>query len=128
MVYVGAGELDETVDHLFSGCRVACGVWDAIGLWCKVPQFFVFSFSDVIHAIDDLPYTNKKKEILRGIIAIACWQIWKARNERVFNGLAINVVRIVSDVKSLAYLWFKSRHKEGSIDWRNWRTFDFPLM
>ncbi|KAJ0877928.1 putative reverse transcriptase zinc-binding domain-containing protein [Helianthus annuus] len=44
-------ELDETVDHLFSGCRVACGVWDAIGSWLKVPRFFVFSFSDVIQLL-----------------------------------------------------------------------------
>ncbi|KAJ0733709.1 putative reverse transcriptase zinc-binding domain-containing protein [Helianthus annuus] len=122
------GDIDETVDHLFSGCRIVCGVWDAIASWCKIPRFFVFSLSDVLHITDQLIYPAKKKEIIYGIIIIVCWRIWKARNEKVFNGVDSNIVHIVSDVKSLGFLWFRSRYKEGSIDWRNWCSFIFPLM
>ncbi|KAJ0577354.1 hypothetical protein HanIR_Chr05g0235021 [Helianthus annuus] len=49
-------------------------------------------------------------------------------NEKIFNGADSNVVQIVSDVKSMGYLWYKSRHKEGTIDWRNWCNFSFSLM
>ncbi|XP_021980328.1 uncharacterized protein LOC110876465 [Helianthus annuus] len=34
---VFCGETEESVDHLFSGCRVACGVWIALAKWCKIP-------------------------------------------------------------------------------------------
>ncbi|XP_021975310.1 uncharacterized protein LOC110870437 [Helianthus annuus] len=122
------GDIDEMVDHFFSGCRVVCEVLDAIASWCKIPRFFVFSLSDVLHITDQLIYPSKKKKIIYGIIIIVCWRIWKARNEKVFNRVDSNVVHIVSDVKSLGFIWFRSRHKEGSIDWRNWCNFIFPLM
>ncbi|XP_035841256.1 uncharacterized protein LOC110918839 [Helianthus annuus] len=122
------GEVEESVDHLFSGCRFASGMWDAIASWCNIPRFYVFSLSDVLLVLNDLPYTAKKKDIMYGIIIIACWRIWKARNDKIFNGSVSSVTLLVADVKSLAFLWFKCRHKEGCIDWRNWCNFVLPVM
>ncbi|XP_076930153.1 uncharacterized protein LOC143594820 [Bidens hawaiensis] len=100
------GETNETVDHLFSGCMVVCRVWNAITSWCKIPRFFVFSVLDVLQIINHMAESEKKKEVVYGIIVIACWRIWKARNEKVFNGADSNVVQIISDVKSMGYLCY----------------------
>ncbi|XP_076928110.1 uncharacterized protein LOC143591949 [Bidens hawaiensis] len=78
---VFCGETEESVDHLFSGCRVACGVWIALAKWCKIPHFFVFSLLDVIKMVSYLAESNTKKERIYGIIIEACWTMWKARND-----------------------------------------------
>lgn len=122
------GESEETVDHLFSGCKIIGLIWEAVALWCNIPRFFVFSLSDVLHMMDGLPFKAKKKEIVYGILIVACWRLWKARNDKIFNGTDLNVPHLIADVKSMAFLWFKHRHKEGSIDWREWCNFSFPLM
>ena len=54
-----------------------------------------------------------KQDILYGVIILTCWRIWKARNEKVFTSKDTNVAQIISDVKSLGYLWFRGRHKGG---------------
>ncbi|PWA98441.1 reverse transcriptase domain, Reverse transcriptase zinc-binding domain protein [Artemisia annua] len=125
---VFCGETEENADHLFSGCRVACGVWNAIANWCKIPPFFVFSTNDVIKLVTYLGGSEAKKEIIYGVLIVSCWIIWKARNDKIFNGKNTNVVQIVSDIKSMGYLWYRSRHKEGSIDWKNWCNFSVPMM
>ncbi|XP_076926974.1 uncharacterized protein LOC143590355 [Bidens hawaiensis] len=102
---VFCGETEESVDHLFSGCRVACGVWIALAKWCKIPHFFVFSPLDVIKMVSYLAESNAKKERIYGVIIGACWTMCKARNDKIFNGKPTNVAQIVADVKSMGFLW-----------------------
>ncbi|XP_076914681.1 uncharacterized protein LOC143573769 [Bidens hawaiensis] len=72
----------ETVDHLFAGCSVADKVWNGV-----------------------------KKEVFQGIIVIACWRIWKARNELIYENKSVIVEEIIEDVKVLGFLWYCNRPK-----------------
>ncbi|XP_076898220.1 uncharacterized protein LOC143551730 [Bidens hawaiensis] len=42
--------------------------------------------------------------------------LWKARNELIFSSKRRGVVEIVSDVKSMGYLWYRSRVKTTLVD------------
>ncbi|XP_076905265.1 uncharacterized protein LOC143560980 [Bidens hawaiensis] len=114
----------ESVEHVFSGCLVALRVWEFVGHWCKAPPVFVFSVRDLLelHLASGLGVLEKK--ILQGVVIIACWRIWKARNEKVFKGKEIKIEEIIGDIKSLGFLWFKNRSKCKSIDWLKWCKFD----
>ncbi|KAI3775666.1 hypothetical protein L1987_45415 [Smallanthus sonchifolius] len=133
-IYVGdgmcvfCGEVEETSDHLFSACRLVDGVWNDIVSWCKIPPIYVFSTNDVLQIVKYAGGSKAKQDILYGVIILACWRIWKARNKKIFTSKGTKVIQIVSDVKSLGFLWFRSRYKGGSVEWKDWCNFYFPLM
>lgn len=121
-------EADESVEHIFTVCRVANGVWNGIANWVLLPSIYLFSVKDIVEVVTNSGWSKNKKEILYGILMVACWRIWKARNEKVFNQTTRNVVEIVSDVKALSYLWFRNRGRNSVVDWKGWKSFHFDVM
>ncbi|KAJ0724140.1 putative reverse transcriptase zinc-binding domain-containing protein [Helianthus annuus] len=125
---VFCGDVDETTDHIFTTCRLASGVWSGIASWCNLSPNYLFSISDVLQVINQMDGSKKKKEIVHGVLVLTCWRIWKERNEKNLINNDVNVVQIVSDVKSLGYLWYRSRFKDGTVDWKGWCRFSFEMM
>ncbi|XP_076888770.1 uncharacterized protein LOC143539312 [Bidens hawaiensis] len=107
----------DTIDHLTTGCSVASTVWDHVTRWCKVPPFFGFSVRDVLELSKLVGLLEKDKEAFHGIVIVACWSIWKARNERIFEKKNIKIDSIIGEIKSLGFLWYNSRSKKDKIDW-----------
>ncbi|KAJ0912318.1 putative reverse transcriptase zinc-binding domain-containing protein [Helianthus annuus] len=104
-------ETSETVDHLFSGCWVALRVWSEISSWIKVPPIFAFSFKDLMEVYNPEGSGAVQKKIVRGIIIVGCWCIWRARNKKTFDNGKGEWSEIVGEVKSLSFFWFKNRSK-----------------
>ncbi|XP_021971086.1 uncharacterized protein LOC110866041 [Helianthus annuus] len=119
------GEVEETMDHLFTACTLASNVWHAISTWCKIPEIFAFSVFDLskIHKHARVSRVFKA-EVVKGLIVIACWKIWKARNEKIFQQSSSNARDIVEAIKSIGFLWFKHRQKRICIEWDDWRCFN----
>ncbi|KAJ0495718.1 putative reverse transcriptase zinc-binding domain-containing protein [Helianthus annuus] len=108
-------DAEETVDHLFTVCRVTDDVWSGIARWCNLPPIFLFSVHDVQLIVSQLGCSDKRKEIIYGILVLTCWRIWKARNEKAFAKTNVKIIDIISDVKSLGFLWYRSRGKRLEI-------------
>ncbi|KAJ0612278.1 putative RNA-directed DNA polymerase [Helianthus annuus] len=121
-------EVEESVDHIFTVCRVANGVWNGIANWVHLPPIFLFTVKDIVEVVTNSRWSKSKKEILYGIFMVVCWRIWKARNEKVFNQTIRTVVDIVADVKSLTYLWLCNRGRFVVVDWKGWKSFLFDVM
>ncbi|XP_022004376.1 uncharacterized protein LOC110901927 [Helianthus annuus] len=120
-VFCGAQE--ETANHLFTGCAIAAGVWQAVSTWCGIPHIFAFTVKDLLEMHKLIPMSARRKEVLRGVIIIACWRIWKARNERIFEDIKSSVAEIVADLKVLGFLWLKNRQKSVFVEWKDWCKF-----
>ncbi|KAJ0754982.1 hypothetical protein HanPI659440_Chr09g0352861 [Helianthus annuus] len=58
-----------------------------------------------------------------GIIRIGCWSLWRARNGLKFNYKLARIEEIVSEVKSVGYLWFKNRTKLKNLSCNSWCKF-----
>lgn len=121
-------ESEETVDHLFTSCFVATGVWIAIARWVGLPQFYFFSVADILLMEHTASWPKEKKAALHGVMIISCWRIWRARNENIFKNERRSIVDIVTDIKALGFLWFSSRYKKGYVGWRAWNNFSFDVM
>ncbi|XP_076921629.1 uncharacterized protein LOC143583114 [Bidens hawaiensis] len=117
----------ETVDHIMTGCGVSTMVWEHISRWCNVPPIFGFSVRDILELHKSTNIGANKKEVFHGIIIIALWKIWKARNEHVFEGKEINLFEIIGDIKASGFLWYKYSSKFRSLVWSNWCNFDFII-
>ncbi|XP_021980118.1 uncharacterized protein LOC110876247 [Helianthus annuus] len=119
---------EESVDHVFTGCGLAIGTWQGIASWVKIPPIFLFSVKDIVEVVKGTGWSSRKKELLYGIFIVTCWRIWKARNERIFVQKTRSAVELVADVKSLSYLWLRSRNGTSGVDWQGWKSFDFDIM
>ncbi|XP_021971624.1 uncharacterized protein LOC110866784 [Helianthus annuus] len=115
------GEGVETVDHIFTACDVAMRVWNRFCGWVNLPPFFAFSFSDVLNFHKGVDRNKKAKEIIRGLVVVVCWAIWKARNEKIFANGRVDCVDIFGEVRSYGFFfWLKNRSKYREIVWREW--------
>ncbi|PWA55808.1 reverse transcriptase domain, Reverse transcriptase zinc-binding domain protein [Artemisia annua] len=122
------GDTEESTDHIFTACIIANGVWDAICTWCNIPKGFLFSFQDIIEMANRVDGSRVRKQVVYGVIVLTCWCIWKARNEKRFNNVEIKVPKIVTDVKSLGYLWYRNRFNGGKVDWKGWNLFCIDIV
>ncbi|KAJ1255822.1 hypothetical protein BS78_K154600 [Paspalum vaginatum] len=68
---------EETIDHLFFECQFAQNCWAAIGVsWdTDIPLLDRVSHARTIHAVP----------MFIEVVLIAAWEIWKARNDKVFR-------------------------------------------
>ncbi|XP_076927656.1 uncharacterized protein LOC143591291 [Bidens hawaiensis] len=119
-VCVFCNDGEETVDHIFMACGFATGAWEGVLRWCGLPNFFVFSVKDLMELHKSKGILLVKKEILKGMVMICCWRIWKAKNEHIFNNKRCKVVDIVADIKAYGFLWYKNRHNVSVSDWNSW--------
>ncbi|XP_021974542.1 uncharacterized protein LOC110869609 [Helianthus annuus] len=81
---VFCGEVAESVDHLFIACEKVIRLWNRLCDWAKIPFIFAFSFGDLLDYHKVFLGNKKYKEIIRGLIFVAVWCIWKARNDMIF--------------------------------------------
>ncbi|KAM0044076.1 putative reverse transcriptase zinc-binding domain-containing protein [Helianthus debilis subsp. tardiflorus] len=93
------GDEVESSYHLLCACRVASEVWYYI--------------------------SRKAKEVLCGIMHVASWCIWKARNNKRFSNIHVKPVEIFQDVKSFGFLWYRSHSKDRNLCWNKWCNFEF---
>ncbi|XP_021975079.1 uncharacterized protein LOC110870187 [Helianthus annuus] len=130
-------EEDESVEHLFTSCRLANMLWMKICNWCKCSPWLIFSFRDLIEAHKHAGMEGNKKEALKGIIRIGCWAIWKSRNEARFNNKEVKLEFIFGEVKRMGFLcvsdkiitdqeidgiaWNWSRQPELVVELREWK-------
>ncbi|KAJ0878597.1 putative RNA-directed DNA polymerase [Helianthus annuus] len=117
------GDEDESVSHLFISCRIADLVWHKVSRWCRIPTIYAFSTKDLfeVHKFSHMSRTDSK--VLQGIIIIACWCIWLARNKAVFEGYQAKAEEIFGNVRSMGFFLFKHRSLFQSISWSDWCKF-----
>ncbi|XP_076927157.1 uncharacterized protein LOC143590618 [Bidens hawaiensis] len=116
---------EETIDLITSSCYIATMVWESIKRWCKVHSNFGLSARDLLEWYNSVGLGNREKEAFHGIVVIACWRLWKARNDKKFEGKEVKIEEIIGDIKSLGFLWYKHRSKYKTIGWSNWCKFSF---
>ncbi|KAJ0860278.1 putative reverse transcriptase zinc-binding domain-containing protein [Helianthus annuus] len=117
------GEDTEKVDHLYTSCRFASMLWSWIESWCKYAPLVIFSFRDLIVCHNHVGLVGKSKEVLKGVIRVGCWVIWRARNEARFKDKEIKLEHIIGEVKRTGFLWYKNRNRGILTTWDDWCKF-----
>ncbi|XP_021991372.1 uncharacterized protein LOC110888140 [Helianthus annuus] len=113
----GCGSADESVNHLISECTSLKTVWWNILAWMKLPT------SADVNSTEKIISQGWKKTVKLVFQAII-WNLWKARNEREFKGIARSGNNIVEDIKADTFLWLKCKSKFKDIVWERWMDFN----
>ncbi|KAL7596300.1 hypothetical protein Lser_V15G30007 [Lactuca serriola] len=111
----------ETSDHLLVDCTFVDHVWRNLEKWCGIGKINANSVRGVIDEGVRLKMgSNRKKKALFSILYGALWAIWRARNDRIFNGDIADPIKVVDSIKSMTFLWVKHRYGRCSINWGDW--------
>ncbi|XP_021995690.1 uncharacterized protein LOC110892858 [Helianthus annuus] len=98
-------------------------LWNFVSKWCRVPQIFAFSVQDLLESYVTCGLKEPEKLIFQGVLIIACWSLWKVRNEARFRNVPVKIEKVISEVKALGFLWVKNRTKFKKLSWENWSTY-----
>ncbi|MFS7947983.1 putative reverse transcriptase zinc-binding domain-containing protein [Helianthus anomalus] len=119
------GEQHEDVKHLMINCPIAKGIWWTILVWLKLPANIDFNnCEEALNVADNYIGSKSWKKVIGMICMVTMWQIWKARNEKVFQGTNVSIIRTVEDIKANLFLWLKERSKFKDINWERWCDFN----
>ncbi|XP_022027114.1 uncharacterized protein LOC110928407 [Helianthus annuus] len=121
------GDYAETCDHIFVSCHFAQSIWQNLAIWCRMPPIIAFGIKDLL-TLHGPRSSSRESKAIHAVILVTFWSIWKVRNEVVFNQAVPNVVKSLDEIKSMAYLWVKSRSKMASLSWENWSRFNLGAM
>ncbi|XP_043705445.1 uncharacterized protein LOC122655307 [Telopea speciosissima] len=90
------GHPEETVDHLLLDCAFARAAWFGSKLGFSPPPDNP-QLSSVIQSWIDWSRVEKKQgQDIAGLAAYMCWNLWKARNALVFNGVEGSPLEVIS--------------------------------
>lgn len=113
----------ETADHVLISCQSIIPVWSGVLSWCKLSTQMPSSFTHLFAMISSSSSNNKESQLLHAICYATIWQIWKTRNGIVFNnGPPLKPSKIMDEVISLTYLWYKHRGRHKEAKWDSWRS------
>jgi len=111
----------ETADHALVSCSFANCVWMQILKWCGIEGR---SYATVGEALDDMGRlsngSRRKLKMLSSIFYGTLWNLWQARNNRIFNSIMTDPMKVVETIKSMSFLWCKHRVGSLNLDWSNW--------
>lgn len=99
----------ETTNHLFLHCMVASAVWSPLMSW--LDNYFLIPRNLFVHW-ECWSGRSGSKFLSRGLWLIwhtAIWVLWKARNDKIFNGITVEVEEMVEEVKVLSWRWVLDR-------------------
>jgi len=129
MLCVSGCMFTETSNHLFLHCNIFRSIWHFINRWigtsAAVPfhmshHFNQFSFSGGISKVH--------RSILQAIWFATVWEIWKERNNRLFNDKVCSIIQVVEKIKILAYSWLKVKFVSLPFNYHGWWLSPFAIL
>ncbi|XP_021980702.1 uncharacterized protein LOC110876851 [Helianthus annuus] len=125
---VFCGDYEETCDHVFVSCHFAQTIWQNLAAWCMIPPIIAFGINDLLTLHVSSSASRKKRKVIHALVLVTFWSIWKSRNEVVFRQLIPNTTRNLDEIKSMTFLWVKSRSKVASLSWEEWSHFNLSTL
>jgi hypothetical protein len=112
-------ETMESAHHLLASCRFTCRVWTLVAGWTSLvelrPAEWPASRSP-LHwwkNLSNLPDVPRKG--VRSFILLVIWEVWKERNDRVFNRREAAPPSTAAKIKSEASVWIVVGAKDLTI-------------
>jgi len=124
----GCGSL-ETSNHLFLHCNFFGSIWHFIYRWLGLLMVAPSQVSNHFYQFSGCGGTTKgHRSILQVIWFAENWEIWKERNNRLFNGKECPVYQVVDKIKSLAFTWLKAKYISLPINYHGWWLSPFTIL
>jgi exonuclease III len=100
----------ETIYHLLQECKFAREVWSKVASWISAPVLNPTTWSqdtDFQSWFIELGDSGlgARKEGVRSITMLTAWEIWKERNNRIFNKESKSAEQLLGSIQNEARTW-----------------------
>jgi len=121
--------LTETSNHFFLHCNIFGSIWHFINRWIGTSAAAPFY---VLDHFNQFSYSGGISKVRRSIIQViwfaTVWEIWKERNNRLFNDKVCSVIQVVENIKSLDYTWLKAKIVSLPFNYHSWWLSLFAIL
>lgn len=126
---VGGCNVQETSAHLFLHCNLFSSVWHHIFQWLVISAVLPFDLAAFFNQFSFFGGAAKsRRSILQVIWFATVWEIWKERNNRIFNAKDSTILQVVDKVKSLTYRWLKEKVSNLPLNYHSWWLRPFTVL
>jgi len=120
---------EETSDHLFLHCNIYGSIWYTIYRWLNLSSVLPFTVGDHFNQFPALGgLARTRLSILQVIWFATSWEIWKERNNRIFNDKHCSILQLVDKIKSLSFVWLKAKFPSLSLNYHGWWLSPFTIL
>lgn len=95
----------DSSDHILYGCPFTREVLLWIFKWCGIPLPVFDSVTEVIAFAANWGRCPKKKMIFVAIVYCLLWNVWKVRNDELFNNVHYSPSKTTDIIISMVYNW-----------------------
>lgn len=113
----------ENIDHALVRCRVSSQIWKSFFSWWDVNDLGAIDLHELLNHPGLGSWNKHQRQLWEAAIWSFLYQLWKLRNEVVFNNARLQLPDRFMELKWRSFLWIHTRTKKGSLDWRSWLTF-----
>ena len=119
----------ETSSYLFLHCILFGSLWNHIFRWLGVSSIMSCDAPTLFNQFSFLAGAGKsRRSILQVIWFATVWEIWKERNNRVFNGKYCSILQVVDKIKSSTFMWLKRKHASLPLNFHGWWLSPFTIL
>jgi ribonuclease HI len=108
--------------HLFIKCSFTRAVWDIICRHSKITHCL-----NGENLCDCMTKWIEAKTGFPRLVAVACWNIWIARNEAIFEGKEASITTVAIKTLSISHKQVIKHKKVRSITYMNPVNIDYPV-
>ncbi|KAK2646683.1 hypothetical protein Ddye_021878 [Dipteronia dyeriana] len=99
--------------HVFLHCEWSSKLWQYCLGWWDVHGCFSRSVNEWVKGWPSLCPSSSRRRVWSILFFAIVWTIWESRNDAVFHGISVDMVKPLDTVKFCLALWFKN-HGSGS--------------
>jgi len=120
-------EIIESAEHFFLACGNSVILWSLVSAWLGLSLVHHIDLRQHFHQfclMAGLPRSTQS--FFTGIWFATVWEIWKDRNNHIFQNEKTHVLGLLEKVKRISFLWMKARNASFIYCYYDWWTH--PLM
>ena len=119
----------ETYEHLFLHCCTFGSIWHYIYRWLNLSSVIPFDVGDHFNQFTAAGGPAKTRQSILQVLWFATtWEIWKERNNRLFNGKECSILQVVDKIKSPSFLWLKAKIPSLPFNYHGWWLFPLTIL
>jgi len=125
----GGCGLVETSSHLFLHCNLFGSVWNHIYRWVGVSAVMPANVADHFIQFSHIGGVAKtRRSILQVIWFAATWELWKERNNIIFNTIESPISQVVDKIKAVTFRWLKVKLVTLPFNYYGWWLSSFTIL
>jgi len=111
----------EMASNLFLDCCCFGSIWYLVRKWLGISGVDHADITNHFIQFSNIVGRSKARRSIMQLISFSCtWEIWKERNNKIFNNNECSTIQLLEKIKARSFWWMKANHTTISFSHHNW--------